>query len=123
MFELLMLAPLVPGPEIDPGSAVTGLIGSLQGGQWALLAGFACMLVTYVLQLFVFPNVSSKVLPWVAVAIATLGWFGVSVVADPTAWLSAVILGVQSGLAAAGTYGLLPTKVKDAMKRKVAERQ
>ena len=106
------------GPEIDPNVAGKGLIDAISQSHWTLVIGFAVMLIVWIIRVFVRPNINPKYLPWVAVAIATLGTAAVALVADPAAWLTAVFAGIQAGLGAAGTYGLLPKKLKEATKAK-----
>lgn len=96
------------GPEIDPGAAGTGLVEAINKSQWTLVIGFGVMLAVWALRLFVMPNVNTKALPWIAVIVASLGCFAVALVADPAAWLTAVLAGVQAGLSAAGTLGRMP---------------
>ena len=110
-----------PGPEINPGDATKGLIDAISSSQWTLVIGCAVMLVTWALRIFAWPNVNTKALPWIAVAIAVLGTFSVALVTDPEKWVTAVIAGVQAGIGAAGTYGLLPSSVKDKTKKKASE--
>jgi hypothetical protein len=123
MLNLLTLIPTQPGPEIDAGTAGQTLLDAIKAGEVTLAIGAGIMLLVWILRVLVFPNVSPKVIPYIAVAIATLGTLAVTLVADPSQWLQAVIQGVLAGVAAAGTYGLLPTKVKTKMKEVVESRQ
>lgn len=116
------LAQGMPGPEIDPGAAGKGLVGAITGGQWGLVIGFGVMLIVWILRVFVWPNVNPKALPWIAIAIASLGTFSVAMASDPSKWLGALIAGVQAGLAAAGTWGVMPGKIKKATEKAVAKR-
>ena len=116
---LNFLAQVTPAvPEIDPGAAGTGLMDAIAQSHWTLVIGFAVMLVVWILQKFVMPNVNTKALPWIAILVATLGVGSVALIADPVGWLTAIFAGVQAGLSAAGTYGLLPGGIKKAMKPK-----
>jgi len=117
------LAQEIPGPEIDPNAAGSGLMDAIAGSEWGLVVGFAVMLAVWIVRVFVWPNVGSKALPWLAIAIATLGTFAVAMVDDPSKWLSAIFAGVQAGLVAAGTWGVLPSKVKEATKKKQESRK
>ena len=123
MLNLLNLLTAQPGPEVDPSVAGETLIDAIKSGQVTIAIGAGVMLVVWILRAFVFPNVSTKALPWIAVAIATLGTLAVALVSDPAQWIQALIQGVLAGIAAAGTYGLLPGSVKDKMKAAVEKRK
>lgn len=96
----------------EPGPAATGLVAAIGSGQWGLAIGFGIMLIVWGLRVFAMPNVNTKALPWIATFIGALGAFSVAMVADPSHWIQALLSGVTAGLAAAGTWGLLPNAVK-----------
>jgi len=100
---------VVPGPEIDPGEAVSGTIEAASSKQWVLLIGFGLMTVVWILRRFVWKKLQDKTewLPWLAIGIAVLGAGSVALVADPTRWLEAILLGIEAGLVAAGEWGVL----------------
>jgi len=103
----LILAQVETVPAVDPGETVNTLIGAASSSQWALLIGCVLCLVVWVIRKFVWKQVSPKILPWLAVVIGAAGGAGFALVANPSAWLQALILGVNGGLSAAGTWGLL----------------
>lgn len=109
---LLSLPLWAADASTEPGAAVTGLVAAIGSGQWGLVIGFGIMLIVWGLRVFAMPNVNTKVLPWIATFIGALGAFSVAMVADPTHWIQALLSGVTAGLAAAGTWGLLPSAVK-----------
>lgn len=94
-------------PPVNPGETVNTLVDAAQGSQWALAIGCVLCLLVWVIRSFVWKQVSPKVLPWLAVAIGAVGCAGFSLVDNPAGWLQAIILGVNGGLSAAGTWGLL----------------
>lgn len=100
------LAQDLPGGDIDPGKAAQGLVDAFGSGSWGLVIGFGLMVVVYVVRLLA-PKLSSKALPWIAVGLGVASAFGAAMVAAPDQWLAAVLAGVQAGLTAAGTWGLL----------------
>jgi len=117
---LVCLAPMVlaqdnvPGSDIDPSAAATGLIDAIGGAQWGLVIGFGIMLIVWVLRVFVLKSLNTKYLPWVATIMGGAGAFAAAMVLDPSAWLKAIMAGVEAGLAAAGTWGLLAVARKKA---------
>ena len=94
-------------PPVDPGETVNTLISAAQGSHWALLVGCVLCLTVWVIRTFVWKSASPKFLPWLAVAIGATGCAGFALISDPGAWLNALVLGVNGGLSAAGTWGLL----------------
>ena len=94
-------------PPVDPGETVNTIIGAAGASQWALLIGAVLCLIVWIIRKFIWREVNPKILPWLAVAIGGCGGAGFALVAEPYNWLNAVILGVQAGLSAAGTWGLL----------------
>jgi hypothetical protein len=102
-----LIAQVPEVPAVDPGEVVNTLVSAAGSSQWALLIGAVLCLLVWVIRKFVWKEVNPKILPWLAVAIGALGSAGFALIANPTAWVSAVILGVNGGLSAAGTWGLL----------------
>lgn len=112
---------VVPGPDIDPGEAVGGVIEAASSKQWVLLIGFGLMTLVFVLRKFIWKKVNTKWLPWLAIGIAVLGAGSIALVADPSKWWEAILLGVESGLVAAGEWGILGVareKLKERKKKK-----
>jgi hypothetical protein len=103
------LAQGVPGPEIDPQVAVASLFDAINRSEVTLIIGCVVMLIVWILRAFVWKALDKKtaLLPYLAVLIALLGTASVALVAAPEQWLAAIIAGVQSGVSAAGTWGLL----------------
>jgi hypothetical protein len=96
----------VPGPDVDPTQMGQRLIESIDSRNWGLAVGVGIMLIVWVLRLL-WPKLSKKALPWIAVAIGAFGAFGLAMISAPTEWLQAVLAGIAAGLSAAGTWGLL----------------
>ena len=94
-------------PPVDPGETVNTIVGAAGASQWALLIGAVLCLIVWVIRKFVWKQLDTKYLPWLAVAIGACGGAGFALVAEPANWINAVILGVQAGLSAAGSWGLL----------------
>ena len=94
-------------PAVDPGDVVNTLIQAAGASQWAMLIGCVLCLVVWVIRKFVWKQVSAKILPWLAVAIGACGGAGFALVDNPANWIMAVVLGINGGLSAAGTWGLL----------------
>jgi hypothetical protein len=94
-------------PAVDPGETVNTIVAAGSSSQWALLIGAVLCLIVWVIRKFVWTNVNSKILPWLAVAIGACGGAGFALIAHPEAWLQAIILGVNGGMSAAATWGLL----------------
>lgn len=122
LFLHTFLLQTIPGPEIDPNTAGAGLIEALGQSQWTLVAGFSIMIAVWILRIFVFPNLGKAAIPWVAVIIATLGTFAVTLVENPANWFQAITAGILAGVAAAGTWNLLPSGVKRAAQGAVKSR-
>ena len=98
-----------PGPEIDSGEAIEGLMEGINTSKVTLIVGAGLMIVVLILRKFVWKKLQDKTewLPWVAVGIAMAGTVGIALVADPAGWLDALLAGAQAGIGAAGTWGLL----------------
>lgn len=94
-------------PLVDPASVISQFLAAVSGGHWALVVGCVLCMVVWVIRRFVWKNVSPKVLPWLALVIGACGCAGFSLLASPEAWLTALVLGVNGGLTAAGVWGLL----------------
>jgi hypothetical protein len=98
------LAPPLPGVNPDDlTSIIRGLFDSAKAGKWALLVGFIVMLLTWIVNALLRKRIPSNIMPWIAVALSTA-------IAIATAFstgakgLNAVIVGIQSGLVAAGSW-------------------
>lgn len=102
--------------DIDPTQVGSQFIDAISGKQWGLAIGAGLMLVVWIIRTFIWRSVSSKVLPWLAVAIGAVGAFAGAMLAAPSQWLAAIMAGIQTGLAAAGTWGILPQALKDKAK-------
>ena len=102
-----LIAQVPEVPVVDPGETVNTIIAAGGASQWALAIGAVLCLVVWIIRKFIWKEVNPKALPWLAVAIGACGGAGFALVAEPANWLNAVILGVQSGLSAAGSWGLL----------------
>ncbi len=94
-------------PPVNPGDTVNTLVEAAQGSQWALAIGCVLCLIVWILRSFVWKQVSPKALPYIAVIIGAIGCAGFALIDNPAGWLNAIILGVNGGLSAAGTWGLL----------------
>lgn len=92
---------------IDPTQAASGLMDAISSKQWGLVIGFGIMVLVWIVRTFVLPKLNTKWLPWIATVVGGALAFATAMVADPAAWLPAVLSGIQAGLAAAGTWGLL----------------
>lgn len=104
---LAQVIPQPPGEAVDSATTFNTFVGAMRGGQVALAIGCVLMLVVWVIHSFVWKNVNTKWLPWLAVTIGVFGTGGAALIAQPAAWLTALILGVNAGVSAAGTWGLL----------------
>jgi hypothetical protein len=100
---------LPPGPEIDIGAATEGLMTGINTSQVTLIIGAGLMICVFLLRKFVWKKLQDKTewLPWLAVGIATLGTTGTALVVNPVLWLDAVLAGLQAGVGASGTWGLM----------------
>lgn len=101
-----LLAQIVPGVEVDPSAAASGLVDAISSNQWGLVVGFAIMLLVWLVRI-IWSKLPTKYLPWFAVLIGGLSAFGAALVVDSKNWIGAILAGTQAGLAAAGTWGLL----------------
>ena len=105
---LLNLIAQVPEvPAVNPGETVNTLVSAAQSAQWALLIGAVLCLLVWVIRSFVWKQINPKFLPWLAVAICACGGAGFALIDDPANWIMAVVLGINGGLSAAGTWGLM----------------
>ena len=104
---LNLIAQVDSVPAVNPGETVNTLIDAAQGAHWALLIGCVLCLVVWLIRTFVWKAVNPKILPWLAVAIGAAGGAGFALIENPAAWINALILGVNGGLSAAGSWGLL----------------
>jgi len=104
---IVAVAQTPPGGDIDPTAAGSQLVDAIAGGQWGIAIGAGVMLLVWALRVFLWPSVPTKVLPWLAVALAVLGTGATALVSEPSKWLAAIWAGVQAGLAAAGAWGLI----------------
>jgi hypothetical protein len=64
------------------------------------------MVIVWVLRVL-WPKLSTKLLPYIAVAIGALAALGGALMVEPSNWIKALLAGAMAGLAAAGTWGLL----------------
>lgn len=102
-----LMAQTAPGGDIDPSAVGAGLVDAISSGQWGLVVGLAIMLIVWAIRTFAWPAIPPAALPWLATAIGALAAGGAALVADPSRWLPAILAGIQAGLSAAGTWGLL----------------
>ena len=126
---LTALLAQIPGPEIDLDSTAKALSEAIESGNWPFIVGPAVMILTWVAQL-IYPKISGDStflgikLPYlVAIIIATVGWFGVAMLANPAAWAMAIWAGVKAGIAAGGAYATVPKPIKNGMKALVDKRR
>lgn len=96
-------------PQVDPDDAaaiVKAIINSAKTGKWALLVGFIMMLLTWLASRLLKDKIPSKVKPWLAIGLSTIAAVSFAI-ATGVGWLNAIIVGVQTGLTAAGGWSAL----------------
>lgn len=91
---------------IDPAVASEGLISAIGSGNFGLIVAFGLMIAVWILRKFVLKKLNSKWLPWISTILGGLGAFATALAIDPKKWLTAILSGVEAGLAAAGYWGL-----------------
>lgn len=104
---LPVFAQPTPGGDIDPSAVGSQLVDAISSKQWGIVIGAAIMLLVWVIRTFAWQSIPSKALPWLATAIGALVGFATAILANPACWFPAILAGIQAGLAAAGTWGLL----------------
>lgn len=106
------IAPVKPpasAPQVDPddvGSIIKALIESAKSGKWALLVGFIMMLLTWLVNKVLKSKIPSNVLPWLAIGLSTVTSVAFAL-STGTGWMNAIVVGIQTGLMAAGTWSAL----------------
>lgn len=96
-------------PAVDPDDVtaiIKAIIESAKTGRWALLVGFIVMLLTWVVDRLLKQKIPSNVMPWLAIGLATIGTSAFAL-ATGTGWLNAIIVGIQTGLTAAGGWSAI----------------
>jgi hypothetical protein len=103
---MIVLANIVPGPVVDADVVAANLVDAISSQNWGVVIGCVIMLIVWGVRL-VWTKLPSKWLPWLAVAIGSLGAIGASLMLGTSDLIGALLAGIQAGLAAAGTWGLL----------------
>jgi hypothetical protein len=112
-FAGIAWAQVAPAEQpIDPTVMGNKLVDAISGKEWGLALGAGLMLLIWFLRLFVLKALNTKVLPWISVCLGAIGAFAAAMIVAPAGWLGAIMAGIQAGLAAAGTWGLMPDRVK-----------
>ena len=94
-------------PAVNPGETVNTLIDAAQSAHWALIIGSVLCLIVWIIRKYVWTQANPKILPWLAVGIGVCGGAGFALIENPSAWINAILLGINGGVAAAGSWGLL----------------
>jgi hypothetical protein len=106
------IAPVKPPAgvtQVDPddiGSLIKAIIESAKTGKWALLVGFIMMLLTWLVNKVLKSKIPTKVLPWLAIGLSTVTAVAFAL-GTGVGWINALVVGVQTGLMAAGSWSAL----------------
>lgn len=101
--RLLQKKPAAPQTAEDMVGFFGQIVQAGRHGHWSLMIGLILMVLTRVFNLLLKQRVPTKVLPWIAISLALLT-DGLLVKAYGGGWLTALLAGINSGLAAAGSY-------------------
>lgn len=96
-------------PQVDPddiGSLIKAIIESAKTGKWALLVGFIMMLLTWLVNKVLKSKIPTKVLPWLAIGLSTVTAVAFAL-STGVGWINAIVVGVQTGLMAAGSWSAI----------------
>ena len=96
-------------PQVDPddlGGLLKALIEAGKTGKWALVVGFIMMILTWIVNRVLKSKIPANVLPWLAIGLSTVTAVAFAL-ATGVGWLNAIIVGVQTGLTAAGTWSAI----------------
>jgi len=98
------VVPVTPAVDSDNlGVLIKGLLESTKAGKWALALAFLMMLATWLVNKVLKQKIPPNVLPWVSIGLAIATALTTSL-STGEGWLNAVVLGVQAGLMAAGSW-------------------
>jgi len=92
-----------PVSSDDAGGILGAILAAAKGGKWALMVGFIVMLLTWLVNKILRGKIPSAVMPWLAIGLSMIAAVAFSL-STGAGWLNAFIVGVQSGLIAAGSW-------------------
>ncbi len=111
-----------PYPEIDLSGAGEGLAAGIGMGAWLTIGTFGGMLLVGVLRYALLPNLKGTALAWTSVVLIAVATFLGVLAENPKNWPNGIVAAIASGLSAAQAWRLMPAKIKDPIKTKIAAR-
>lgn len=94
-------------PAVDPGAAVTGLLGAFHNHSWSLVASFGVMLLVWTVGKFnLLKFLPAAAVPWVSVALGALAAVATGLAAGHP-FTDSLVTGIETGLAGVGAYETL----------------